>query len=262
MVFYALRFTLYDAHVMTISNIATNTQTIQQQIAQAAERAGRDPDEITLVAITKTWPADVVTAVYRAGIHHVGENRVEEFVPKQAEVTAEFGADSGLVWHFVGSLQSRKTDEVADYADAFHALDRLKIARRLSQRLVENGRVLPCFVQVNISGEDSKFGLAASNWEADKQQRQQLLNSVRQMAQLPRLDLMGLMTMAPWQVEEAIIRRVFRRTRALRDWLQAELPDLDLSQLSMGMTDDFLIAVEEGATHVRIGRALFGEREK
>jgi PLP dependent protein len=117
-------------------------------------------------------------------------------------------------------------------------------------------------VQVNISGEDSKFGLAASNWEEDKQQRQQLLNSLRQMAQLPRLQIVGLMTMAPWQVEESVIRRVFRRTRALRDWLQAELPDLDLSQLSMGMTDDFLIAVEEGATHVRIGRALFGEREK
>lgn len=245
-----------------MTTITTNTQTIQKQIEQAAERTGRDPDEITVVAITKTWPADVVTAVYRAGIRHVGENRVEEFVPKQAEVTAELGAASGLVWHFVGSLQSRKSDEVADHADSFHALDRLKIARRLSKRLEENGRVLPCFVQVNVSGEDSKFGLEARNWEEDKHQRQQLLNSLRQMAQLPQLQLVGLMTMAPWQVEESVIRRVFQRTRALRDWLQAELPDLDLSQLSMGMTDDFLIAVEEGATHVRIGRALFGEREE
>ena len=244
-----------------MTTITSNIQTIQQQIAQAAEQAGRDSDEITLIAVTKTWPADVVTAVYRAGIRHVGENRVEEFVPKRAEVTAELGADSGLVWHFVGSLQSRKTDEVADQADCFHALDRLKIARRLSKRLVENGRVLPCFVQVNISGEDNKFGLEADNWEEDKQQRQQLLKSLRQIAQLPHLRIIGLMTMAPWQVEETVIRRVFRRTRALRDWLQAELPDLDLSQLSMGMTDDFLIAVEEGATHVRIGRAIFGERE-
>jgi PLP dependent protein len=241
--------------------IQTNYQAIQQQIALAAQRAGRDPAEITLVAITKTWPAATVTAAYRAGMRHVGENRVEEMIPKQAEVTAALGADSGLVWHFVGALQSRKSDEVADHAGYFHALDRLKIARRLSHTLVENGRILPCFVQVNVSGEGSKSGLEADNWEADAGQRRQLRQTLRQMAQFPQLKLVGLMTMAPWQVEEAVIRRVFQRTRALRDWLQAELPDLGLSQLSMGMTDDFMIAIEEGATHVRIGRALFGERE-
>jgi PLP dependent protein len=241
--------------------IQTNYQVVQQQIAQAALRADRDPAEITLVAITKTWPATTVTAAYRAGMRHVGENRVEEMIPKQAEVTAALGADSGLVWHFVGALQSRKSDEVADHADYFHALDRLKIARRLSNRLAENGRILPCFVQVNVSGEGSKSGLNADNWESDAGQRQQLHQTLHQMAQFPQLKLVGLMTMAPWQVEEAVIRRVFQRTRALRDWLQAELPDLDLSRLSMGMTDDFQIAVEEEATHVRIGRALFGERD-
>jgi PLP dependent protein len=241
--------------------IQTNIHTIRQQIERAAQQAGRNAAEITLVAITKTWPATTVTAAYRAGIRHVGENRVEEMLPKQAEVTAELGADSGLVWHFVGALQSRKTDEVADHADYFHALDRLKIARRLSKRLEENGRMLPCFVQVNVSGEGSKAGFDVDNWEEDARQRRQLADALRQMAQLPGLELIGLMTMAPWQVEETVVRRVFRRTRSLRDWLQTELPDLDLSRLSMGMTDDFAIAIEEGATHVRIGRALFGERQ-
>jgi PLP dependent protein len=252
--------TYHASRYQVMNIIETNIHTIQQEIEQAAQRAGRDATEVTLVAITKTWPAETVTAAYRTGIRHVGENRVEEMLPKQTEVTAELGTDSSLVWHFVGALQSRKTDEVADHADYFHALDRLKIARRLSKRLMENGRILPCFVQVNVSGEGSKAGFEADNWEEDARQRQRLRDALRQMAQLPGLELLGLMTMAPWQVEEAIIRRVFRRTRALRDWLQAELPDLDLSRLSMGMTDDFAIAIEEGATHVRIGRALFGER--
>jgi PLP dependent protein len=255
------RFTSHSSGNMTTHAIQTNYQSIRQQISQAAHRAGRSPDEITLVAITKTWPAATVTAAYRAGIRQVGENRVEEMVPKQAEVATLLAASSELTWHFVGALQSRKTHEVADHADYFHALDRLKIARLLSKRLVENGRILPCFVQVNVSGEGSKAGFDADHWEEDARQRQQLLDALRQMAQLPGLELIGLMTMAPWQVEEAIIRRVFRRTRTLRDWLQTQLPNLDLSRLSMGMTDDFAIAIEEGSTHVRIGRALFGERQ-
>jgi PLP dependent protein len=253
--------TFHSSRNMTAHAIRTNYQAVQQQITRAARRAGRSPDEITLVAITKTWPAAVVTAAYEAGIRHIGENRVEEMVPKQIEAADLLGPSSELIWHFVGALQSRKTDSVADRADCFHALDRLKIARRLSNRLAENGRLLPCFVQVNVSGEGSKAGFNANNWEEDAGQRQQLASTLRQMAQLPGLRLIGLMTMAPWQVEEAVIRRVFRRTRALRDWLQAELPDLDLSRLSMGMTDDFIIAIEEGATHVRIGRALFGQRD-
>lgn len=261
MVAWPSRFTSHSSPNMTTHAIQTNYQTIQQQIAQAAQRAGRSPDEITLVAITKTWPSATVAAAYRAGIRQVGENRVEEMVPKKAEVFNLLAAPSELTWHFVGALQSRKSDAVADHADYFHALDRLKIARRLSQRLTENGRILSCFVQVNVSGEGSKAGFDADHWEENGRQRQQLADALRQMAQLPGLKVVGLMTMAPWQVEASVIRRVFQRTRALRDWLQAELPDLDLNRLSMGMTDDFLLAIEEGATHVRIGRALFGDRQ-
>jgi PLP dependent protein len=246
---------------MTTHTIQTNLQAVQQQIAAAAHHAGRSPEEITLVAITKTWPTATVTAAYQAGIRHVGENRVEEMAAKQGEVAAELGNSSGLIWHFVGALQSRQTDIVADHADCFHALDRLKIARRLSQRLVKNGRTLPCFVQVNVSGEGSKSGFNADNWEKDARQHQQLIKTLYQISSLPGLQLIGLMTMAPWQVEEEVIRSVFRRTRALHDWLRSQLPDLKLRQLSMGMTDDFPIAIEEGATHVRIGRALFGERD-
>lgn len=236
---------------------------VQERIAQAAERAGRRPQEITLVAVTKTWPAQTVVAAYEAGMRHFGENRAQELVDKREAVEAVLGPESGIVWHQIGTLQSRKTNMVADEADVFHALDRLKIARRLSNRLQENGRSLPLFVEVNVSGEGSKSGFVADNWEEDATQRENLRKVIERVAQLPGLQLRGLMTMAPWDVEEAVIRSVFRRTRELARWLAQACSGagVTLSQLSMGMTDDFEIAIEEGATHVRVGRAIFGPRD-
>ena len=235
-------------------------ESVLQRIGQAAERAGRDPAEITLVAVTKTWPAEVVLAAYEAGMRHFGENRPEELAEKRVAVEKVLGAASGIVWHCIGPLQSRKTTLAADYADVFHALDRLKIANRLSRQLEENGRSLPVFLEVNVSGEGSKAGFDASNWENSATQRQQLRKGVETVAELPGLHLQGLMTMAPWDVEETLIRSVFKRTRKLAAWLQEAVPSIKVTQLSMGMTDDFEIAVEEGATHVRVGRAIFGPR--
>lgn len=236
---------------------------VGERIAAAAARTGRDPASITLVAVTKTWPAELIATAYDVGMRHFGENRVEELVEKRPAVAAALGEAAGLTWHMIGTLQSRKTNDVADHADVFHALDREKIANRLSRRLQETGRELPVFVEINMSGEASKSGLDCANWEGDATQRENLRTVIQQVAALPGLRPSGLMTMAPWQVSEDEIREVFRRTRLLDEWLRGtgEMPD-EWSSLSMGMTDDFEIAIEEGATHVRIGRALFGERHQ
>jgi pyridoxal phosphate enzyme (YggS family) len=241
--------------------ITDRYHTILNQIAQAAQRAGRNPAEITLVAVSKTWSAAVVVEAYEAGMRHFGENRVEEMVEKQVEVDAHLGPDSGLTWHLIGPLQSRKTPLAADNATVFHALDRLKIANRLANHLQENGRILPVFLEVNVSGEASKTGFTCDRWEEDAQQRQTLQAAAAAIAALPGLPIQGLMTMAPWDAEPAVIRATFRRTRELAAWLhEVAVPKANWSNLSMGMTDDFELAIEEGATHVRIGRAIFGSR--
>jgi pyridoxal phosphate enzyme (YggS family) len=234
---------------------------VQERIAAASARANRNPADITLVAVTKTWPVETVLAAYEAGLRHVGENRVEELAEKVPTAAQILGPDHGLTWHLIGNLQSRKTGAAADLADFFHALDRLKIAQRLSAQCQANGRILPVLLELNVSGEESKAGFDVARWELDEGQREAVRNAAATIAQLPGLQLRGLMTMAPWEIPDEEIRAVFRRTRELARWLQIELPDLDFSTLSMGMTDDFEIAIEEGATHIRVGRALFGERQ-
>jgi len=234
---------------------------VRGRIAAAAARAGRSSDEITLVAVTKTWPAELVVAAYGAGLRHFGENRPEELAAKRPLVEAALGPDVGITWHLIGTLQSRKTELAAAHADVFHALDREKIARRLAASLRAAGRVLPVFVEVNLSGEASKSGLTMTQWEEDATQRaalRTLLVALQESAVLPPV---GLMTMAPWDAPPDDIRAVFRRGRLLAEWLAGERPDAPRPALSMGMTDDYEIAIEEGATHVRVGRALFGERE-
>ncbi len=241
-----------------MNDIKQRYEEVQMRMMAAAERAKRPFSSITLVAVTKRWPVEVLLAARDAGMSDIGENRAEEMVEKQPA----FAGDESIVWHFIGALQSRKTNLIADHADTFHALDRIKIARRLSKRLVENGRTLPVFLEVNISGEASKSGFVADKWADDATQRDALRKVVQETAVLPGLQLQGLMTMAPFGAPEAEIRDIFRRTRQLSDWLQIEFPTLTLDQLSMGMTDDFEIAIEEGATHIRVGRALFGERPR
>lgn len=233
---------------------------VQERVHQAAKRVNRNASDITLVAVTKTWPTDVLIAAYEVGMRHFGENRAEELAEKRPFLEAALGADNGIIWHEIGALQSRKAKMIADYADVFHALDRLKIANKLSQQLQTNGRQLPLFLEVNISGEGSKHGFNCENWEKDATQTAVLRNVAQQVNHLPGLSVVGLMTMAPWGASEAEIRSVFRRTAQLAQQLQTELETAVPLQLSMGMTDDFEIAIEEGATHIRVGRALFGNR--
>lgn len=240
--------------------ISERHEAVQARMAAAAARAGRATGAVTLIAVTKTWPAQLVIEAYDAGLFHFAENRPEELAAKRPLVDNTLGPNVGLTWHLIGTLQSRKTRLAADHADVFHALQREKIARRLATDLAENSRVLPSFVEVNLSGEATKSGLDVSRWEEDATQRAAVRNMLTSAYEA--LPVIGLMTMAPWDAEPDIIRTVFRRCRKLAEWLVGDLPGASRLALSMGMTDDFEIAIEEGATHVRVGRALFGEREK
>lgn len=233
---------------------------VRERITAAAARTSRRADDITLVAVSKTWPAELVIAAYEAGLRQFGENRPEELAEKRPAVEAALGPEAGITWHLIGTLQSRKSRLAADHADVFHALEREKVARRLATDLGENGRVLPAFVEVNLSGEATKSGLNVSRWEEDATQRTAVRNMIADAS--PLLPVIGLMTMAPWDAEPEVIQAVFRRCRQLAEWLSVEMPGAPRLALSMGMTDDFEIAIEEGATHIRVGRALFGEREK
>lgn len=241
--------------------LAERYESVRKRIEWAAARVDRNPQDITLVAVTKTWPAEVVIAAYELGMRHFGENRPEELAEKRDAVEAALGADSGITWHLIGPLQSRKTTIAADNADYFHALDRIKIARRLSDRLQETGKTLPVLLEVNVSGEESKHGFDASRWEEEERQRQRLSEIARQIIEFPGLELRGLMTMAPWDAENEVILGTFRRTHALAVWLEEKVPQAaSWKVLSMGMTDDFELAVMQGATLIRVGRALFGSR--
>jgi pyridoxal phosphate enzyme (YggS family) len=245
---------------MLSRDITLHYAEVLDRVEAAARRANRRPDEITLVAVTKTWPVEVVLAAYEAGLRDFGENRIEELAEKRAGIEAVLGDSNDIVWHQIGTLQSRKTNLAADQAQVFHALDRLKVARRLARRLENSGRVLPTFLEVNISLEASKSGFACGDWEKDATVQDNVRSVVKTIIELPGLQLQGLMTMAPWGAPATEIRHIFQRTRRLAEWLTQAIPQAQVTQLSMGMSDDFEIAVEEGATHVRIGRALFGSR--
>lgn len=244
--------------------IAENLAQVRASIAAACARAGRDPASVTLVAVSKTHPPAALIEAAAAGVQHFGENRVEEAVNKIPAVRAELAAP--LVWHMIGHLQSRKAKDVPPLFDVVHSVDTLKLAERLSQAALardegSNSRPLEVLLEVNVSGEVTKSGFAASGWRHNASVRDQLWQNVAQIAALPGLKLRGLMTMAPIVDEMEQARPVFASLSQLRAALAENLNTL-LPDLSMGMTDDYPVAIEEGATLVRIGRAIFGERER
>lgn len=241
--------------------IEQNLRQVQERIAEAALRAGRDPAEVTLVAVTKTFPPEVILEAYAAGLRHFGENRPEEGAEKIPIVNAAVPGPRPT-WHMVGHIQSRKADLVVDCYDVVHSVDRLKIAQRLSRFAVEVGREIPVLLECNVSGEATKFGFAVNRWEEDAAQREAFFAEGAAILALPGLRVEGLMTIAPLTDDPERVRPVFARLRALRDALRERFPRLPWSELSMGMTDDFEVAVKEGATMVRIGRAIFGPRRE
>ncbi len=239
-----------------MTDIVRNLAQVRERMAEAALRAGRDPTEVTLVAVTKTRSAEAVIAAYQAGVLHFGENRVEEGMTKIPAVHASISGPRPT-WHMVGHVQSRKARAVVAQFDYVHSIDRLKIAQRLNRFAQEAGRTLPVLLECNVSGEEAKFGFDLQGWEQDKAQREVFFAVVEETLTLPGLSVQGLMTMAPLVADPETVRPVFASLRALLDALRDRFPAHDWCHLSMGMTDDFEVAIEEGATIVRIGRAIF-----
>ena len=238
-----------------MTNLEHNLKTIQQRIINAAQRAGRDPNEITLVAVSKTHPAQSVLDAYALGMRHFGENRVEEAGEKIPTIQSLISnLQSPITWHLIGHLQSRKVRDAVALFDIIHSVDTLSLAKHISDRAQAIGKTMPILVEVNISGEESKDGFAP-------QPRAKFFDDVRAILALPNLNVQGLMTIAPIAQNPDDARPHFRALYELRDELIEQFPGHTWQHLSMGMTDDFEAAIAEGATIVRIGRAIFGERK-
>jgi pyridoxal phosphate enzyme (YggS family) len=219
---------------------------VREQIATAARAAGRDPAEVRLVAVTKGHPLAAVEAALALGLADLGENRVEELEEKAVTLAVP---PSEVRWHMIGHLQSRKARRAVVAADMIHSVDSSALADKISRAAQEEGRRTVVLAQVNTSGEGSKSGFAAS----------EAVERLHALAELPGLDLRGLMTMAPFVDDEGVVAEAFGRLRALSERLRAVSERVG-PELSMGMTNDLEVAIREGSTMVRIGTALFGER--
>lgn len=225
---------------------------IEANIAEAAEKSNRERSEIRIVAVTKEQPLEAVRAAYANGLCCFGENRVRQGLQKM-EALADLEA---VHWDMIGHIQSRKAKLVAPQYHWVHSVDRAKIARYLDRYAEEAGRQLPVLLECNVSGEDAKYGFDL----ADRDDWDAWLEQAGSIAAMESLQVRGLMTMAPWQADDETVRATFRQLKALQTFLRAQLGEYDWSELSMGMTDDYQIAVEEGATILRLGRAIFGPR--
>jgi pyridoxal phosphate enzyme (YggS family) len=242
---------------MSSLEIADNIARVQEKIAVACARVNRNPEDITLVAVSKTKPVEAVLAALEAGLRHFGENRVEESESKIPKVNSLSGTEA--IWHMIGHIQGRKAKIVVPLFDIVHSVDSLKIAQKLSELAQATDKILPVLIEVNISGEVAKYGFEISNWKADTEEKAQFWDSFQTMLKLPNLEIRGLMTMAPFYDEKERTRPVFAGLAELREALSSDLT-IELADLSMGMSNDYSVAIEEGATIVRIGQAIFGAR--
>lgn len=246
-----------------MSHLLTNLEAVSTRITAAAERAGRDASEIILVAVTKTHPVETVIEAYQAGLRHFGENRITEN-EKVAEFTRWAVKDltrEPPTWHFIGHLQSRQVGEVLEHYDLIHSVDSLKVAERINRLAEREGQPpVEVLLQCNVSGEESKSGFDLRNWATKPDELTAFLEIVARISSFDKIIMRGLMTMAPFVDDPEEVRPVFRSLAALQTKLYQEMPGIDWRHLSMGMTDDFEVAIEEGATIVRVGRALFDER--
>ena len=242
-----------DLQQPSAADIQANLAGVRDRMAAAARRVGRSPGEITLVAVSKTRPSAMIRAALDIGQADFGENRLNELWMKIV-LSQNLGWDKAtpaIRWHFIGSLQSRKAEQVIGPLALVHSVDRVKIARIISDAAVAAGVVMQVLLEVNVSGEESNHGFTPET----------LADGVAAMRAFEGIQMQGLMTMAPFVDDPEETRPVFRGLRLLRDALRVRFPDLALPHLSMGMTNDFEVAIEEGATLVRVGTAIFGARE-
>lgn len=213
--------------------VSDNYQNVKSQIVEAAQQCGRDPREITLVAVSKGYPWEHVQPLYQAGCRDFGESHVQDALQKMS------GANSDIRWHFIGTLQKNKVNKVIGHFFLIHSVDSLELAQKISSSSQEKEVTTPILLQVNTSGESTKHGLTVEEWR----------RAFEIVIQLPAIRVEGLMTMAPFVQDEATIRRCFERLRKFKE-------ELSLQHLSMGMSNDYKLAIAEGATILRIGSAL------
>lgn len=266
-----------------LQEIAENITHVRERIAAAAGRADRRADDITLIAVTKTHSASIVEMALAAGVADCGENRVQEADEKIAALR-----DAAVRWHLIGHLQRNKAKRAVALFDLIHSLDGVRLAEALNRQVAEAGdtpdggaeqpehdgplgeppalrslsrtRRLPVLLQVNVSGEETKEGFALAGGVSNHALLPDFLTAVERIVALSHLEVQGLMTVAPYAPNPEAARPTFRSLRRLRDELAQRFPQCAWHHLSMGMTDDFEVAIEEGATLVRVGRAIFGER--
>ena len=221
-------------------NLKKNTELVFQQIADASQKANRALDAVSVIAVTKYVDVQTAEALLPLGIHHIGENRVDKFLEKYQALK-----DYPVTWHLIGTLQRRKVKEVIPYVDYFHALDSLKLAQEIQKR---TDYVIKCFLQVNISGEESKHGFS----------KEELLELLPELAKLDQIEYVGLMTMAPFEAGSDELKKIFKDTQALQAEIrEKQIPNMPMTELSMGMSRDFKEAIQFGSTFVRIGTAFF-----
>ena len=221
-------------------NLKKNTELVFQQIADASQKANRNLDAVSVIAVTKYVDVQTAEALLPLGIHHIGENRVDKFLEKYQALK-----DYPVTWHLIGTLQRRKVKEVIPYVDYFHALDSLKLAQEIQKR---TDHVIKCFLQVNISGEESKHGFS----------KEELLELLPELAKLDQIEYVGLMTMAPFEADSDELKEIFKDAQALQAEIrEKQIPNMPMTELSMGMSRDFKEAIQFGSTFVRIGTAFF-----
>jgi pyridoxal phosphate enzyme (YggS family) len=224
-------------------DISANLNSVRQRVAAACARAGRDAGAVTLVSVSKGQPAEVVCAAAQLGLTVFGESRVQEAKGKIGLCPAR------LRWHLIGHLQSNKCRDAVHLFEMIQSVDSLSLAREINKWADKSAKTMPVLIEVNVAGESSKFGYAP----------EQVLTELQQLNALPRIEVLGLMTVAPFAQDAEKVRPVFRRLRELKGQCE-ELLGAPLAHLSMGMSDDFEVAVEEGATMIRLGSAVLGPR--
>ncbi len=217
-----------------------NKKNIENAVAAACLEAKRSPESVKVIAVTKYVDIAATRQVLSTGIRHIGENRADKFLEKYQVLN-----DDDVVWHFIGTLQRRKVKDVINLVDYFHALDSVKLAREIDKRAEHT---IKCFLQVNVSGEESKHGFSTT----------EVTSVLEELQELKHIELVGLMTMAPFDADDKQLQEIFSKTESLRCQLASlKLPNMPLTELSMGMTRDYPIAIKNGATFVRVGTAFF-----
>jgi hypothetical protein len=244
---------MVDENGRIMTALAENLERLEEAIGRAGRAAGRERGEVELMAVSKTYPATTIAEAAGLGLRLFGENRVQEFGSKAGELEGlRLGVVAPLRVHLIGHLQSNKAARAAELFDAIDAVDSLKLAERLNEAAGKLGKWLPVLIEVKLSPEEAKAGLEPESDEAAR--------LLERLPDLEHLETRGLMTIAPWGAAEDVTRACFRSLREWRDRWAAAHPRLKLDVLSMGMSGDFAVAIEEGATRIRIGTALFGKR--